>query len=144
MNRRMFLALPALLLALAFAAEAADAEATLLAAEKKWAAAVLANDTTALEGIFTDGLIYAHSTGAVESKEQYLNRLKTGAQHYTAITYSSSTVRIYGDAAVVHSRLNMRGTSNERIFDDQLLLLHVWVKQAGQWRLAAHQSAKLP
>jgi hypothetical protein len=51
---------------------------------------------------------------------------------------------LHGDAAVAHSIVNMKGVSNGKPFDDHLMMLHVWVKQAGAWQLAAHQTTKLP
>jgi len=143
MNRRDVIRAGLIPMMPALPAAAAETDAALQALEKKWAAAVLAKDSAALDAMYAEGLIYAHSTGIVETKAQYMTRLKSGAQHYTAIDYSSSVVKIYGDAGIVHSRVNMRGTSNGRPFDDKLMLLHVWVRLGTQWRLAAHQTAKL-
>jgi len=124
-------------------AQAAATEDEIRNAEKSWAAAVTSADYSALEKILADQLIYAHSTGAIESKSEYAGRLRSGAQNYDAIDYMGTTVRGYGDAAVAHSRVRMKGTSNGRPFNDQLMMLHLWVKRGGQWRLAAHQTTKL-
>jgi hypothetical protein len=37
----------------------------------------------------------------------------------------------------------MHGTNQNGPFDDQLLMIHVWVKVNGSWQLAAHQTTKL-
>ena len=126
-----------------FALWAADPEAAIRDAEKGWAAAVMARDFQALDKIFGDKLIYAHSTGAVESKEQYLARLRSGAQKYDSIVHEKIKIVSYGDSAVSHSILRMTGTSNGKPFNDHVMALHMWEKQGGSWKLVAHQTTKL-
>jgi ketosteroid isomerase-like protein len=114
-----------------------------LSAEKNWASKVVALDFAALEQIYHADLIYAHSTGGIETKSDYMGKLRTGKQKYTSITHHSSTVRVHGDAAVVHSIVTMQGTNPAGPFDDRLMMLHTWVKSGGHWRLAAHQTTRL-
>jgi ketosteroid isomerase-like protein len=123
---------------------AADPEGAIREAEKSWANAVMARDFQALDKIFGDKLIYAHSTGAIQSKEEYLGRLRSGAQKYDSIVQESIRVVPYGDSAVSHSILRMTGTSNGKPFNDHVMALHLWEKQGGTWRLVAHQTTKLP
>jgi ketosteroid isomerase-like protein len=122
---------------------AAGAEDEVRKAEKDWAAAVVARDYDALTQILGDQLVYAHSTGVVESKSEYLGKLRSGAQRYDGIEHSSTIVRAYANAAVAHSKVRMRGQSGSEAFDNQLMMMHLWVKQGGKWRLAAHQTTKL-
>lgn len=112
--------------------------------ERAWATAVAGGDVVTLEKLFTDKLIYAHSTGIIENKQQYLERLKTGAQKYEHVEHEKTTVASYGDAAVSHSIVRMNGTSNGKPFNDHVMMMHLWVKQGGTWRIAAHQTTRLP
>jgi len=132
-----------LALSACFMAVAAAPEDELRQAEKSWAAAVVARDYAGLERIYADQLIYAHSTGAIETKKEYIDRLRTGAQRYDAIDHEKMTVRLYADAAVVHAHVVMKGQSGDRPFNNRLMMLHLWVKQAGRWQLAAHQTTEL-
>ena len=50
----------------------ADPKDEILEAEKRWAKAVIALDFAALEKIYHDGLIYAHSSGVIETKGEYM------------------------------------------------------------------------
>lgn len=122
---------------------AAPPEADLEAAEKAWAAAVVKRDFPALDRILSDRLIYAHATGIVESKSEYLNKLRSGAQRYDGIHHEKMTVRLFGDAAAVHSHVRMSGQSKNQPFDDRLMMLHLWVKRDSRWQLAAHQTTRL-
>ena len=124
-------------------ANAATIEDEIRELEKEWAAKVVAGDHAALDRLLADGLIYAHSTGVIETKGEYMARLRRGAQKYTRIEHESITVKIYGDAAVAHAKVRMTGLSDTRPFDDRLMMMHLWVRQAGKWQLAAHQTTKL-
>lgn len=134
-----------LMLLCAFAALAADPnEKAIQDAEKAWAAAVAAKDFNALNAMLADNLIYAHSTGNVESKQVYLGNMKKGTQVYSSITHESTKVVSYGNTAVAHSNVSMKGTNAQGPFDNHLMMMHFWVKQGGKWMLAAHQTTKLP
>jgi len=124
-------------------ASAADPEQEVREAEKVWASAVMRADAAALEQILDDQLIYAHSTGVIESKAEYLGRLRRGAQKYDLIEHRRLTVKLHGAAAVAHSEVRMTGQSNQQPFDDRLMMLHLWVQRDGRWRLAAHQTTRL-
>ena len=121
----------------------AAAEDDVLKAEKEWAAMVVAGHFDHVASLLDDTLIYAHSTGNIESKSEYLGKLRSGAQKYTAITHEKTTVRMHGDAAVVHSIGRMVGTNAAGPFDNHLMILHTWVKSGGKWLLAAHQTTQL-
>lgn len=115
-----------------------------IAAEKNWAKAVVEQNIPELKRIYSDDLIYAHSTGAIESKEDYLGRMTSGKQRYDVIDHEKTIVRIHGDAAVAHSIVTMKGNNDSGPFDNHLMMIHTWVRTGGRWRLAAHQTTLLP
>ncbi|HUQ90556.1 MAG TPA: nuclear transport factor 2 family protein [Bryobacteraceae bacterium] len=139
MKRHLMLLLAASCLALA-----ATPEEEIRAAEKKWADAVVARDYAALDKIYTPALIYAHSTGAIENRQKYMDRLKSGAQKYDGITQESIQIVPYGDSVVSHTILRMTGSNASGPFNNRVMAMHLWVKQNGAWRLAAHQTTLLP
>lgn len=115
----------------------------ILDAEKDWATAVVAGDLDRLDVRLDDTLIYAHSSGVIESKGGYLGRLRSGAQSYHTITHQKTTVRMYGDAAVAHSIGVMAGQNPAGPFNNHLMMMHTWIKVDGIWRLAAHQTTNI-
>ena len=126
------------------AARAAQAEGEIRQSEKAWASAVTGGDHAALDGMLADQLIYAHASGVVENKKEYAGSLRSGARKYDRVEHQSLTVRMYGAAAVAHANMRMAGATKGQAFDDRVMMLHLWVKQAGAWRLAAHQTTRLP
>lgn len=112
-------------------------------AERGWAKAVVAADLAALDKIFTDDLIYTHSNAVIDHKADYIRKLRSGEMKYQSIDYESMEVRVYGDAAVVHSKARIKAQTTSSV-DFKALMLHVWVRSSGEWRLAAHQTTRLP
>ncbi len=142
MHRKLALGIAGAFFVFCFTAAAGNAD-SVRAAEKQWAKAVVARDFAALERILAPGLIYAHSTGVIQTKEEYLGKLRSGRQRYDAIEHEKTTVKVYGDAAVAHSIVVMKGESAGKPFDNRLMMMHFWVKENGAWRLAAHQTTRL-
>ena len=122
---------------------AATAEDEIRNAEKSWISAVKSRDIAALDKLFTPELIYGHASGAIETKQKYLDRLKSGKQRYDTMEIESVKIVMYGNSAVAHSIARFTGVNDSGKFDDHLMLLHTWVKQKGAWQLAAHQTAKI-
>ena len=134
----------AAMLLLGAAALCVASEAEIKAADGRWAAALKAQDTPALEKMYTPGLIYAHASGKVEDKAEYLERLKAGKQRYDAVNFESTRIVLYGDSALSHSIVRTIGVNDRGPFNDHVMMMHMWVKQKGAWRLAAHQTTKIP
>jgi ketosteroid isomerase-like protein len=135
--------LGAVLLSLCLGANAAVQDEA-IQAEKAWAAAVTKRDFAALDKLLADELIYTHSSAVVEDKKVYFGRLKSGVQKYDVLEHGPITAKVYGDTAILHYRIRMRGVSDGAPFDTRAVVTHVWVKQNGAWKLAAHQATKLP
>ena len=133
------------LLGVAFSAGAAPlpAEEEIRAAESAWTAAIKAKDSKALEALLADTLIYAHSTGIVDSKKDYIAKVTSGRQLYAGANHESMTVKSYGDTVIVHARMHMWGTNQAGKFDDVVMAMHTWLKRSGHWQLVAHQTTKI-
>jgi ketosteroid isomerase-like protein len=124
------------------AQDAAKLEAEVKDAENAWIKAVTSNNQSALGNLLSPRLVYTHSTGIVEGKPEYLKAVDT-FQKYTTIHHQNMRVNVYGNAAVVNTKTRMVGSTRGTPFDNQLLMIHVWVKEGGNWQLAAHQTTRL-
>ena len=135
---RLFLVL--LLTALACLAQDKSA---ILALDKQWSDAIIKGDTTTLDKLLADDLVYAHATGIVDTKTSYLAKIKERRQVYKSFEQHKPIVNIYKDSAVTFSYVRVTGTNQAGLFDDKIMLIHFWVKQNNSWRLAAHQTTKI-
>jgi uncharacterized protein (TIGR02246 family) len=115
------------------------------AAERAWGAATAAADGAALEKLLADDLSYTHSTGDTDSKAVFIGNMKSGARKYHEVNYESVEARLYGNSAVVMAVANIKTSQKGATpAPAHLRFLHFWVYQKGAWRLAAHQSLRLP
>jgi ketosteroid isomerase-like protein len=126
-----------------FAAAAPPPEDEIRAAETAWTTAIKAKDARALEVLLADTLIYAHSTGIVDSKKEYVAKVTSGRQVYVGADHESMNIKPYGDTVIVHARMHMWGTNQSGKFDDVVMAMHTWLKRGGKWQLVAHQTTKI-
>lgn len=124
-------------------AQTAD-EKAVAAAVEKFRQAMVASDKATLEKMSSDALSYGHSNALVEDRAAFLEQFVTGQTDFVNITLSDQTIRIVGDAAVVRHRL-VGDTNNNKVPGKvDLIVLMVWEKQKGEWKLLARQAVKLP
>jgi ketosteroid isomerase-like protein len=141
--KNMRTTLLSLTLCVAALVAASPEEQQVLDAEKAWASAVIAKDFAKLDAMLMPDLIYAHSTGNIEDKTQYVGKMKAGTQRYAGIEPGPTTVRLHGNAAITHSTVRMHGVNANGPFDDRVMMIHMWVKSGGTWKLAGHQTTKV-
>ncbi len=110
---------------------AADPKADVLAAMESWKQAVLTKDAAALDRLLHPDLLYSHSDGKTQTKADILKSLP----NTQSIKFGESTVRIYGDTALVKGTIDFDAT--------HLSILQVWLKGPKGWQLVARHATKL-
>lgn len=106
--------------------------------------AMLKNDLEALAPLLADDLVYIHSAAELETKQQFLERLRSGALRYRAIEPSETVVRTYGPVAIVTGRAKVKVTSggNDRELD--MRYTSVYRNTGNRWQLVSWQSTRVP
>lgn len=116
-----------------------------LAAEDARFAAMVAADPAAMRRWFADDLVYVHSTGMVEDRDQLIASIVGGRLQYLALEPSSRKVVFQGpDAAFVHGAARIKVLAGDKALDFPARYLAVYGLQDGAWRLRAWQSLRLP
>ena len=97
--------------------------------------------------LLADELTYTHSNGRVETKEQFLAALASGALEYLAIvSEGESAVRLYADGEVGliagAARVTVRTGGREGAVT--LRYTSVYVHRDGRWQLVAWHSSAVP
>ncbi|MBI3683902.1 MAG: nuclear transport factor 2 family protein [Acidobacteria bacterium] len=111
--------------------------------DKAWIKALLSRDAATLDRLLSKDLIYAHASGVVDTKSEYIEKLRSGRQVYKTLDQKNVSVRLHGDSAVTHSWARVTGVSPQGPFDDKIMMIHVWVKSGSNWQLAAHQTTRV-
>ena len=125
-------------------AQSAD-EKAVAATVEKLRKAMIAADKATLESLVMDELSYGHSSGLVENKAEFVDEFVTGKTVFLDnLTFSDQTIKLAGDAAIVRHRL-MGDTNNNNVPGKvDIIILMVWKKNKGEWKLLARQAAKIP
>ena len=120
-------------------------EKAVMATLEAMAKATVNKDVDTLEKIYHPDLTYSHSSAAVQTKAEVLKAL-TGAAVTESLTFHESTIRIYGNAALVRGRTELRGGAPGAIKDNHLNILWVLLKSGGPhgWQIVARQATRLP
>jgi uncharacterized protein (DUF885 family)/ketosteroid isomerase-like protein len=112
--------------------------------ERRRFAAMVAQDTKALEPMLAEELRYVHSTGQVESKAQFLETIRSGRLRYLSIEVRELDVRRHGDTAIITGLISAQGATGSAPVDLELRYTDAYVNRAGRWQLLAWQSTRLP
>jgi len=113
--------------------------------EERRYAAMIAGDIAALEALLSDRLAYTHSNAEIDTKQSYLEKVKSGHFDYKEITRPKEEIVVNGDTALVVGRMVARlilDHKTERHLDN--LSLAVWSKESGGWKLMAYQPTVIP
>ena len=119
------------------------AQAVLVAEDRRYRAMQDA-DLTTLDELCADELSYAHSSGARDTKGEYLGKVRSGYYVYRRIDHPVDRVEVVGDTGIVVGRMtadiDVQGVP--KTIDN--LALAVWTRTSGAWRLLAYAPTSLP
>ena len=113
-------------------------EKEILATMDAYKEAMIHNDTATLDKLLSDDLAFTHSHGEFQNKAAVL-KSATGPQHILRMEFSNTTVKIYGNTALVKGRVDLWHPDVVVHMD----VLHVWINGPKGWQLAARQATLL-
>ena len=112
-------------------------EVELLALDDARYDAMTRSDLPELEHLLAETLSYTHSTGAVESKAQYLAALACGRVRYIAVKRDLDSLVTYDGCAVMQGRLEVQAEAAGRSIVSHTVFTSTWVRQDAGWQMAA-------
>ncbi len=115
-----------------------------LAAEDLRYRAMVEADLETLDRLCADELSYAHSSGARDTKGQYLGKVRSGYYVYLRVDHPVERVAVVGDTAMVVGRMtaDLVVDGIPKTIDN--LAVAVWVREDGRWLLLAYAPTRLP
>jgi len=123
---------------------AGSLEEDVRAADASRVLATIAGNVARLGPLLSNGLLYTHADGRVQTKAEFLAAVKTAQIKYEAYNYADVKVtRVTDDVAYMSGRARLRATAGALHVEFTLSFLSVWRREDGAWRLLAYQSAKL-
>ena len=120
-----------------------DVEETLIELQNDWMEAWQRDDRVRLEELLApEFTLTSARSDQIVDRAAWLGLL----DHVKAesFTYSDFLVHVFGDAAVVKSRLSQVATVAGQPWNETFMLTDVWVRRDGRWQVVARHSSMPP
>jgi ketosteroid isomerase-like protein len=104
--------------------------------------AMIDGDSAMLAALTHDQLSYGHSSGYVEGKAEFVSKISSGKSDFVTIDLTNQVISVSGKTAIVRHKLDATTNDSGKPGEVHLLILLVWQKQAGDWKLLARQAVK--
>ena len=120
-----------------------EEEAVAVALEK-FRQVMINPDSQVLSVLAADALEYVHSSGTVRNKQGFIDEFMKRWTNFTKVTIQDQTITITGDIAIVRHRLLADADNPGYPSKVDIIVLMVWRKEHGIWRMLARQAASVP
>ena len=118
-------------------------EAEVIQANEKLRLAMIDGDRNRLEELVADKLSYGHSSGHIDDKNEFLDKISSGKSDFVTISLSDQTVAVSRNTAIVRHILKATTNDGGQPGEVNLRVLLVWQKKKGNWILLARQAVKM-
>jgi ketosteroid isomerase-like protein len=135
------------------AAEGADAKGRrsmsdksqeeLMALEKEWAQAFVRSDAEAIGRHVAQDWTIITPEGNVLDGSIFLGWIKSGDLTHEVMDFADTSVRVYGDTAVITARATSKGRFKGHAFSESERSTDIFVKQGGQWKCVLTQLTRI-
>jgi Domain of unknown function (DUF4440) len=134
-----------LLLALALQAPSVAKEDTaVFAAQDARIAAMVAGNADYLETALDPSLTYHHSTGAAQTKAEFITAIREGKLKYKGLDVAERHVRRFGSVTIVTGIIHLQAVNNGEVIDSRARFTDVYEMKAGKFVQLAWQNTRIP
>jgi ketosteroid isomerase-like protein len=125
------------------AARGGNVEQEIKSLQEQGRDAALKGDTSFQEKHLVDDYVGIDADGRMLTKDEAIQRRKSGAVKYESIDQREAKIRVYGDTAVLNSLASVKGTSDGKPFSGSFRTTFVYVKQKGDWKQVSFQTTQV-
>ena len=111
-------------------------------AVEKLRKAMVDPDKKELESLVMDELSYGHSSGQIDDKALFVEKLVSGKSDFVSIDLVDQVITVTGNVALVRHKFNAKTNDNNRPGEVHILVLLVWKKEKAGWKLLARQAVR--
>jgi ketosteroid isomerase-like protein len=112
--------------------------------EDAWRNAILKANSAGLAQLLSDDYTGITAKGAIQTKDQAVSNLKTGAFQITAFNITDRKIRIYNGTAVVTSSAELTGSKTDSEATGKYRYTRVWVRNLqGQWKIVSFEASRV-
>lgn len=106
--------------------------------------AICSADTVTLSRQMHPDLVYAHTSGNVESRHQFIEALASGKRAYSVFQRLTSNVKVGESLAILHGTAKCMLVSKGVTKDFNIRYLSCLTLTDGEWQLINWQSTAMP
>src|SRR4030042_1294000 len=124
--------------------QAGSVEEEVIKVENEWGDALIKHDPAPIYKMLADDFIGTTPEGAVYTKAQLLEGVKSSKENYISMVDDEVKVHVFGDAVVISARntITMRVEGKETSFQERYT--DTWVKRDGRWKCVAGHNSLIP
>ena len=101
-------------------------------------------DSLALDKLILNDLSYGHSSGKVQTKQEFMHSLLSSESDFVEINLTDQTVTIQNKTALVRHTLSAKTNDKNVPGNVKLFILLIWSKEKAGWKLLGRQAVKVP
>ena len=125
-------------------AQAQSPEQAVLDLSKKKFGWMIRMKFDSLKAVLDDRLMFVHSNGWSETKEELIDDIKSGKLKYVNIQVSESSARVYPETAIVTGKGKFTVLLEGNPLELNLFYTEVYILKNKNWLLASRHSNRLP
>jgi ketosteroid isomerase-like protein len=112
--------------------------------EDHWRDAILNRNVAAMDALLASDYMAITANGTLQSKDEALANLRSGALHIKSLEITDRKVRFYGATALVTSRAEVSGTTPDGDLTGSFRYTRVYVRDAsGAWRIVSFEASRI-
>jgi ketosteroid isomerase-like protein len=112
--------------------------------EEAWRLAMLSENSAELASLLSDDYTAITAAGAIETKDEAIDGVRSGRFKLTSLDVSDLKVRVYHSTAVVTSVADIDGTRNDQVLKGRYRYMRVYVRNsAGQWKIVSFEASRI-
>jgi ketosteroid isomerase-like protein len=112
--------------------------------ESQWRTAVMQNDVATANRLLADDYLGINPNGTLETKADALAQRRSGTVKISSIDVDNIKVRVYGDTAVVTSRVDVLGHDGDRDISGRYHYTRVYNHRSGEWKIVSFEASRVP
>jgi hypothetical protein len=136
--------LTAIWLIVFFSIQAQSSEQSVLDLSKNKFGWMIRMKYDSLESVLDDRLLFIHSNGWAENKQELIEDIKSGKLRYVNINITESTARLYTNTAIVTGKGKFTVLLDGNNLEINLSYTEVYIADKGKWLLASRHANRLP
>jgi ketosteroid isomerase-like protein len=110
--------------------------------ESQWREAQLTDNVATLDRLLADDYLGISANGTLETKADVLALRRSGQLKITQLDLSDVKIRVYGDTAVVTSKVDLTGKNGDRDISGHYRYTRVYNYRNGQWRIVSFEASR--